>query len=373
MMLFAALEIAITGYYQVMVDGASYLAAHEAALGVADVTGAVSSVFNQVTAANVLTTATTVDNTNVPVNYNYADTLNRHGGASLVRPQHLQGQVSFPNVTSLLTFDGTPPKSISVGSSFIEPNNIDVDYGLNVQGSDPNSVTSADEKAFLRSGMNDPPFMVGFHMFAYCGTAPFDTTCPTQNFTSVGLAEVLDSDNWNNAANGIAPGAVFGAMSCHQQVYANISTNDFPAAYPGGPPGPPPATYDETNAASDFYQVYSWDRAVQGGYPLSGSRPAPIRCTRSTDVPADARPGSTAAAARARSNTAGLALRYSHGVHAAVFPCELCKRAALADPSAERGGCRRRGRHLHAGNAMEPNVARALFLDRRGVAHSSAH
>ena len=143
MLLFGAFEIATIGYMQIVSDGAAFLSAHEQALGIGNAATVVQKVFNQVAPANVTTTTSTVDNTNIPVNYSLTDTTGRHGGVALVRPQHVLTQVTEPNVGGILVFDGTPTQPVTVRGSSIEPNNVIVDPGFDVAGSDLNFLDSS--------------------------------------------------------------------------------------------------------------------------------------------------------------------------------------------------------------------------------------
>ncbi len=278
MLLFGAFEVATVGYYQVMVDGAAYIAAHESALGVGNTAGIVAQVFSQINPGDVTTTVAAVDNTYLPTNYNLTDSAHRHGGVALVRPQHLQVQVAKTNVGGLLTFDGQPTRPISVSGAFIEPQNMTVDPGFNLAGSDPNNVMPGDTAKYFSDDANVPPFMIGFHMFRHCGSN--DLQCQAVNFASAGIGEFLDSDNWNAPANGVNTGATFAAMACHQRYFARLA-NELPlpadvASHVLAPMYPtPPAvsawqsTYDESLPQNvDLSTVYSWDVPVNGGDQL---------------------------------------------------------------------------------------------------------
>ncbi len=274
MLLFGAFEIATIGYMQVVADGAAFLSAHEQALGIGNAATVVQEVFNQVAPSNVTTTTSTVDNTNIPVNYNLTDTTERHGGVALVRPQHVQTQVTEPNVGGILVFDGAPTQPVSVRGSFIEPNNVIVDPGFDVAGSDPNSVQSTDTSTYASDTLNEPPFMVGIHLFQYCPPPAQGTTqyanqpCNGGWLLSVGLAEFLDTDNYPidpDSPLGVQAGQTFQAMLCHQQVFAKLES-DFPATFPyaaGATPAPNATiipAFDEGSSSSDFHQLYGeWD------------------------------------------------------------------------------------------------------------------
>jgi hypothetical protein len=88
------------------------------------------------------------------------------------------------------------------------------------------------------------------------------TTCPTQDWDALGIAEYLDQDNWDRPEAGVAgEGATFEEMLCHQQQFAAV------AAIVEASTTAPAAAATLTDGQSNLATIYAWDSQTPGGYP----------------------------------------------------------------------------------------------------------
>ncbi len=203
-LLFGALELALLGYDQINADGAAYLAAHEAGLGLSQssVTSAVAKPFGAVAANGTTLNALAPDDTTVPVDYDYQQSGARHGGASLVRQAHEAATVT---TAAPPAFVGALGKMAQVASSVIEPSVVFTNFGYDVQGVgfNTNSGTFNNHNAYFTTDANVPPYYVGFAFTQYCpGTTTWVTSCASGSRPiDLGLAEYLDDDNYGAAAD----------------------------------------------------------------------------------------------------------------------------------------------------------------------------
>ena len=267
LLIFGGLQIALAGYYQVATDGAVYLAAHAYALGGLDPT-VLASPFPGVNMAKVTFSPAPPDPIQEPVNYNYSNQNARYGGVSTIRPQHLQASYSS-SVNGLLNIAGFRVLPIAAGA--VEGRNWTSNHDMNVDGFDPNSGStySSMQNSLYTDDQNVPPYYVGTHYAEYCDVNGFNspTQCNSNNFLSLGVAELLDQDNYSSGGNGVTKGSTYYAMLCHQRVFATLlTTGALPPVMPPVVPGND--QYDPTNPSSPFAEVYGWDRILSGGSTL---------------------------------------------------------------------------------------------------------
>ena len=260
-LLFGTFELGIIGLAQLGGDGAAYVAAHASVLG-NDPTAAIQGPFPTVAQnATVNVQQTQPDTTTVPVDYNVAAQSNRHGGAQVVRPTHTQATVTNAGVG---LGDVLPTTTIS--SAVIEANMMVSGVGFDLFGDPINS--SADfqnSKSYFSDDGNAPPYHIGFRFLYHCSPAPQSGCDENGPLYASGFAEYLDGSNWNLPQNGVQPGAVYGAMAIHQQVYATIAKQL--AAMPF------PSKLDATGSVLDpggncMRTVNGWDIAIPKGYTI---------------------------------------------------------------------------------------------------------
>jgi Flp pilus assembly protein TadG len=260
-LLFGTFELGIIGLAQLGGDGAAYVAAHASVLG-NDPNAAIQGPFPTVAQnATVSIQQSQPDTTNVPVDYNVAAQSNRHGGAQVVRPTHTQATITNAGVGM-----GNVLPSTTLSSAVIEANMMVSGVGFDIFGDPLNS--SADfqnSKSYFNDDGNAPPYHIGFRYLFHCTPTPGQGCQGNAQIYDSGFAEYLDGSNWGLQQNGIQPGAVYGAMTIHQQVYAQIAQKLASMSFP--------ANYDASGSVLDPNQnclktVNGWDIAIPPGYTV---------------------------------------------------------------------------------------------------------
>jgi hypothetical protein len=266
-LLFGAIEFTVLGFSQINADGAAYLAAHEAGLGLADaaVPKVVATPFGAAAANGVALTALPPDDTSVPVDYQYNLSGKRHGGASLVREAHEAATVTLPAAPAL-SFLGKGHAAVKIASTFIEPSVVFTNFGYNVQGVgfNTNAGVFNNHNAYFSTDANVPPYYVGFAYTQYCpGPTTFVASCQSGlRSIDLGLAEYLSDDNYGAALTGVQTGGTYELMACHQRAYVALLANAFPSATLATN-SVTDAKYDETRQA-DLVKIYHWDSTYDG-------------------------------------------------------------------------------------------------------------
>ena len=259
-LLFGTFELGIIGLLQLGGDGAAFVAAHASVLG-NDPNAAIAGPFPVVAQnAAVDVQSSQPDPTTVAVDYNVSAQSNRHGGAQVLRPMHTQATVTNTGVGlgSLL------PKA-TLSSGMIEANMTVSGVGFELDGNPFNSAADfAKRKDYFTDDGNAPPYHIGFRFLYHCVASPHAGCSSSAPINAAGFAEYLDGSNWNRAQNGIGPGAVYEAMSIHQQVYATIAQKLNAMAWPGG---------DASGSVLDPNQpcmatVNNWDISMPPGYMI---------------------------------------------------------------------------------------------------------
>lgn len=256
-LLFGTFELGLIGYTQLSSDGAAFVAAHASVLG-SDPAAAIAAPFPIANGAKVSVTQNAPDNTNMPVDYQsgQAQQSNRHGGVQVVRPSHTQVTV---DQTGGIT--GGVLGQFDVAGAFIEGNMLVSDTGFDLAGNTINDPTAKMNGYFADDG-NAPPYFIGFRYMWHCATPVANNGCGGSVMAALGMAEYLDGSNWDQPANGIAPGGVYAAMLLHQQVFANILNNGELPQSVGGANKPIAWT------TPCLQTVAAWDVDVPAGYPI---------------------------------------------------------------------------------------------------------
>ena len=259
-LLFGTFELGVIGLMQLGGDGAAYVAAHASVLG-NDPNAAITGPFPMVAqngSVNIQTTQP--DQTTVPVDYNVAAQSNRHGGAQVVRPTHSQATVANANVGVGLILPQT-----NLSSAVIEANMMVSGVGFDLFGDPFNSAADfSNSKGYFADDGNAPPYHIGFRFLYHCVPTNQQGCTPNTNLWASGFAEYLDGSNWDQPTNGIQPGAVYAAMSLHQQVYAAIGQRIWQMSFPNGNgDGTVLAPTDPCVAT-----VNSWDISMPPGYEI---------------------------------------------------------------------------------------------------------
>ncbi|HEV3140958.1 MAG TPA: hypothetical protein VGY57_10600 [Vicinamibacterales bacterium] len=267
LVLYFAMELAMSGFYQLQLDGATFFFARIYAAGSTSansINTALQPVFPNVP-MNISPVTSTPPMTTVPVNFTQWDPsglTQRYGGASILRPATIQTAKSI-TWTSLF---GQPVKltSGSVDGALMVANHDD-----DAQGVDYNSATANKtlENPLATDDQNVPPYYFNLAFMHVC-TAKSNqdgwSNCPSGNpeLHALGLGEFLKHDNYNVAANGIDSNGEFADGACHQRyftAFAWLLPDTREAAEPIFGTGMPPGLAKKTPGAM-LEQVFdSWD------------------------------------------------------------------------------------------------------------------
>jgi hypothetical protein len=252
-LLFGAAQIVLSGFYQLQLDAATFFYSHSYAMtgSVATPLPAAVPVVPQGAVTTVAANPPTTEGSDanglevlgeyttggVPGGPSSGNTK-RYGGASLIEP----AQIASQGVLNLPSFDlsvfGHSPITITAGNiegqsmvanhdddSTGDPYNAAAAYG---SLRNPDTATNGDDQ-------NVPPYYLSQAFMEQCidGTAPDYFDCNHNGVVklAMGLAEYLqdnsnasaDNGNYQNNANGIGVGQMFGAMTQHQQTYAALA------------------------------------------------------------------------------------------------------------------------------------------------------
>lgn len=236
--IYGAFQIGLMGYFQLQLDGATFFFTHAYASGTSQASdtskydSALAPLFPNVTTANITPTFQVPPDTQVPVNYTQWGTLTqRYGGISLLRPQRLQAKATYTlsgSIWSSLLSETQHNIALSAGNVDARPVIGNHDDDAQGAGYNTSTVYNSVIDPLISDDQNVPPYYFNFAFMWECNSTSNDvnapwSTCSNPNLTSLGLAEFLKDDNYNNATDGIDQGGVFYLMKCHQQYYAAIS------------------------------------------------------------------------------------------------------------------------------------------------------
>ncbi len=287
LVIFGAMQIALIGFYQTQLDGATFMYSHYYANGstnTAVLASDLGPIFPDMPtltegAANPLSTSLTT----MPNFTQWGSLTERFGGASIIRNQLIQTHASMTvNGLSVLG------NSITLSSGNVEGAPMVGNHDDDAQGAGYNTQTVYNTlvNPITQDDQNVPPYYFTFAYVNYCSTFQFGSSCSSWDtgggLRSLGLAEYLKDDqtgnagNYNTSADGIGSNGTFQTIACHQRIFSDLA-----AAFPAVMPAPSPAAgsdWDETSSGpstvsafngASFRMVYSWD--VQGVHGESPS------------------------------------------------------------------------------------------------------
>ena len=275
--IYGAFQIGLMGYFQLQLDGATFFFTHAYASGTSQASDtskydtALAPLFPNVTTANISPTFQTPPDTQVPVNYTQWGTLTqRFGGLSLLRPQRLQAKATYMlsgSIWSSLLSETQHNIALSAGNVDARPVIGNHDDDAQGAGYNTSTVYNSVVDPLITDDQNVPPYYFNFAFMWECNSVAPDlnnpwSTCPgdhNPNLTSLGLAEFLKDDNYNNATDGVDQNGVFELMKCHQQIYAAISL--VLQADPIRPSGSEQlaAAWDQAIGTAGLNTVNTWD------------------------------------------------------------------------------------------------------------------
>lgn len=288
LVIFGAMQIALVGFFQTQLDGATFMYSHASALGssnYADIDASLGPIFPSVpmtswSSSNVIDASPlSTDTATMPNFTQWGALTQRFGGASILRSQLVQtkGTMTVKGLSVL-------GNSIALSAGNVEGQEMVGNHDDDAQGAGYNSTTVYGTlvNPLTQDDQNVPPYYLTFAYMSYCTATQFSsngTTCTSWSTSaglrSLGLAEFLKDDqtgnagNYDTSADGIGTNGTFQDMACHQRIYSDLA-----AAFPVTMPTPSPipgSNYDETSSGpatvaawngASFQMVYSWD--VQG-------------------------------------------------------------------------------------------------------------
>lgn len=294
LVMFGTVQIALIGFLQTQLDGATFMYSHTVALGSgnnADIDAALGPIFPSLPitswsiGSNVINASGLT--TNEPVNFTQWGTLTkRFGGAAILRDQLVQTKGTY-NVNGMYVLGS----NFTLSSGSVEGKVMVGNHDDDAQGAGYNTGTvwSSLKNPITQDDQNVPPYYFTFAYMSYCTHAQFQAaSCAGSWYTGgglrgLGLAEFLKDDktgnagNYNTSADGIGTNGTFQDMACHQRIFSDLSTA-FPTVMPS--PSPIPGSdYDETSTGpatvaawggASFQMVYSWDvQGIHGESPSS--------------------------------------------------------------------------------------------------------
>ncbi len=325
MILLFAIQVGVLGFLQITADAASFVTARNTALGLGgttiDSSGAADFThkqFPQIATSDIATPGPSPAPTatlGMNYEYNVGVTTNgqRHSGESMLQPLQISTTVKPHGMFSLFG------KLIGVGAQDVEPEWIECTPHFNSAqnvfsqcgaAGNPSSYSTN----YFTNGENAPMYFVGFNFMLQCPqTMPWTTCSTTPQFTALGSAEYLDTDNWSatnagvdgsnayysagNGGKGVVPSYTFEYMGCHSNRIADISGffqhyPDLPGLYSGNATGgaseltlaqwlaTKPTNFKtitsfapSSGANPSIQQVYSWDETVASGVTINANEP----------------------------------------------------------------------------------------------------
>jgi hypothetical protein len=270
--LYGTMQLGLVGVEQLRADGAAFASSHAQALNqtqptpsAADPANKAATMYQGVSASDVTVANGQPPKTSEVVNYDFTNTQGRHGGVSMVLPIQIVSTVVRNNVAGIVL--GATGSMFNLSGSTIDPAFEEIGAHGDIQGNAFNSLGAFNERSdYFTQGENTPPYFVGFHYLTFCEDTASWAACPAneQDYDALGLAEYLDADNWNRAANGAVTNGVFTAALGHQNTFAQISlalaaAPTAQSLYAGG------TLRWNTGVLDCIYNT--WDSRQAGGYP----------------------------------------------------------------------------------------------------------
>ncbi|MBV9270736.1 MAG: pilus assembly protein [Candidatus Eremiobacteraeota bacterium] len=223
MVIFGAIELALAGYVQLQLDGATFFVSHAFSAGSQGpaLNTALQPLFPSVP-MNLNPIGANPPNTNVAVNFTqWGATAQRYGGATVLRPQLIQTQASMTLATG-----GVFGGSIKLSSGNVDGRTMVGNGDDDASGADYNSANAFKnlEDPLKTDDQNTPPYFFDMGFIWDCKDAqPYGDPCSNRVLRSLGLAEYLKNDNYNTLAQGIDSNGTYNTMKCHQQYFAAIA------------------------------------------------------------------------------------------------------------------------------------------------------
>ncbi|HEV3141913.1 MAG TPA: TadE family protein [Vicinamibacterales bacterium] len=275
-LIYGAIQIALLGFFQMQLDGATFMTAHGYAesptnsVNQATLATALKPLFPNVQTNTITEQGASPPTTDMPVNWTQWGALNnRFGGASILRPQRTQTLASM-TITNFSLIGG----NIKLTSGNVDGHMMIANHDDDAQGVayDSATVYGSLVDPLQADDQNVPPYYFNFGFMWYCSDRSFGSACSSGNrdLRALGLAEYLKNDNYSATTdpnNGVGPGGTFATIACHQRIFADLA-NAFPASYAATQPYAAGGNYDETTGGpnsvaafggASFRLVYSWD------------------------------------------------------------------------------------------------------------------
>ena len=289
LLLFGTMQLALAGYFQMQLDAATFEYSHAYALGATDpaALAQIAQLFPNVPPGSIVFSASSPPLTTQPVNFTpNGQTVNRYGGASILRPQRLNAQATM--TTGSLGFLSSQPIPFTAGD--VEGRYMISNHDDDAQGAgyDSQTVYNTQVNPITQDDQNVPPYYFNFGFMFHCTSAPgWGATCPQQGLESLGLAEYLKDGNdavdgnYDMPTTGVTSGEAFQGMAFHQRIYAQIAA--VVLLNPTKPAFDPkvPSFWSETSGitvplqTASFKLIYSWDvpNAIGKGTGLGRQNP----------------------------------------------------------------------------------------------------
>lgn len=228
---FGGLQLGIIGYQQVSADGAAFISQHvgdQFGDGYSAATATYSTVHKSDLNYSPHPSATP---SGQMIDYGYANTSNRHGGATVT------GAVSVETVARRQMNYALPFVSQFLGTTLqgdaVSQFQAQEGPGWNVAGALNPDQLLADSASWTWTNDTTPPYFVSRNYMMRCmNTYPWDT-CKKETEYAYSVAEYLDADNWWRPDAGVQPqgSSTFYEIPCHQRAYASWVAK-LPATYP---------------------------------------------------------------------------------------------------------------------------------------------
>lgn len=288
LVIFGAMQIALVGFFQTQLDGATFMYSHAIATGssnVSDIESSLSPIFPSVPMGNLtesLGNPLSTNTASMPNFTQWGSLSQRYGGASIIRS-------ALVTTSGSMTINGLSVlgNSVTLNSGNVEGQSMVGNHDDDAQGAGYNSSTvyNSLENPITQDDQDVPPYYFTLSFMGFCTEFSF-SSCPSSDWQlrELGLAEFLKDDptghagNYNTSSDGIGTNGTFQTMACHQRIYSDLAAA-FPATMPSPSPSPGASNdYDETSTGpssvsawggASFQLVYSWD--VLDGSGGSGS------------------------------------------------------------------------------------------------------
>lgn len=307
LLLYGGIQLALVGYSQLSLDGASFLYARLNAIGSPAADKTAQSVFTHA-AGGSYQFATGAQSATYGTSYDYQvkDPTQRFGGSSAVLSLPGQSLVQQHGIF-YVPFLGNAGQTNLQGAS-AEPLTYESNPGWDAAGTSSDTLGGQD---YFSSKENAPPYFAGVNRLPRCvdsaGNDPPANSSGTEGWQTcplpiadeeIALGAYLTSDNYGAANPDVSGGnGAFAALMCHYNVYASWGNRlyaaygfDKPNAYQGYITATAPH-YDVGSSTSEQMMDYFSTAQTIGGKTYSGDPDmTKIRSWSVTGDPTVARP-----------------------------------------------------------------------------------